>query len=99
MADEITIDTIRHFNDYYGFEHLNPMITIGRYAGEMEPGEVTYNFGVYAIYIKETKGCKINSGLTKCRLWRLLQGRKLQQLCFPDRNNFDGLCLLFILIF
>ncbi len=66
MADEITIDTIRHFNDYYGFEHLNPMITIGRYAGEMEPGEVTYNFGVYAIYIKETKGCKINYGLTKC---------------------------------
>lgn len=41
------------------------MITVGHYKGEPQPGETTYDFGVYAIYIKETKGCELNYGLTK----------------------------------
>lgn len=65
MANEVKIDTIRRLNDYYGFEHLNPMITVGHYEGELIPGMTTYEFGVYAIYIKETKGCTLNYGLTK----------------------------------
>lgn len=65
MANEVKIDTIRRLNDYYGFEHLNPMIAVGHYKGEPEPGATTYEFGVYAIYIKETKGCDLNYGLTK----------------------------------
>lgn len=50
MANEVKIDTIRRLNDYYGFEHLNPMIAVGHYEGEPEPGATTYDFGVYAIY-------------------------------------------------
>lgn len=65
MANEVKIDTIRRLNDYYGFEHLNPMIAVGHYKGEPAPGATTYEFGVYAIYIKETKGCDLNYGLTK----------------------------------
>lgn len=65
MADIIKLDTIQHFNGHYGFEHLNPMITVGHYDGELIPGTTTYKFGVYAIYIKETKGCSLNYGLTK----------------------------------
>ena len=41
------------------------MIAVGHYNGEPVPGSTTYEFGVYAIYIKETKGCKLNYGLTK----------------------------------
>lgn len=65
MTTEVKIDTIHHLNDFYGFEHLNPMIAVGHYAGELQPGVTTYDFGVYAIYIKETKGCKMNYGLTQ----------------------------------
>lgn len=65
MANRVKLDTIRHLNDHYGFEHLNPMIAVGHYNGELVPGSTTYEFGVYAIYIKETKGCELNYGLTK----------------------------------
>ena len=41
------------------------MIAVGHYNGELVPGSTTYEFGVYAIYIKETKGCELNYGLTK----------------------------------
>lgn len=65
MANRVKLDTIRHLNDHYRFKHLNPMIAVGHYNGEPVPGSTTYEFGVYAIYIKETKGCKLNYGLTK----------------------------------
>ncbi len=41
------------------------MIAVGHYNAEPVPGSTTYEFGVYVIYIKETKGCKLNYGLTK----------------------------------
>lgn len=61
----VKLDTIRSLNDHYGFEHRHPMIAVGHYEGELEPGATTYDFGVYAIFIKETKGCEMNYGLTK----------------------------------
>lgn len=63
MANEVKIDTIRRLNDYYGFEHLNPMIAVGRYKGEPEPGATTYEFGVYAIYIRICHLYKGDKGL------------------------------------
>lgn len=61
----VKLDTIRSLNDHYCFEHRHPMIAVGRYEGELAPGVTTYDFGVYAIFIKETKGCEMNYGLTK----------------------------------
>ena len=65
MHEEINIDSVSHLNDCYGFTHLHPLITIGHYEGEAVPGEYVYHYGIYAIYIKETKGCVLNYGLTK----------------------------------
>jgi len=65
MAEEIRLDSIEQLNNHYGFEHLNPMVTVGHFARQLEPGETIYHFGVYAIFIKSTKGCELNYGLTK----------------------------------
>lgn len=65
MTSTVNFDSVRQFNDQYGFEHLHPMITVGHYSGKHEPGETTYKYGIYAIFIKETKGCELNYGLTK----------------------------------
>lgn len=65
MANIVKLDTIRSLNNFYGFEHLNPMVAVGHHCGAFEPGTTTYEFGLYAIYIKETKGCQINYGRTK----------------------------------
>lgn len=65
MHEEINIDSVSNLNDCYGFTPLHPLITIGHYEGESVPGEYVYHYGIYAIYIKETKGCVLNYGLTK----------------------------------
>lgn len=65
MTTTVKLDSIRSLNDFFGFEHLNPMITVGHYSGEAVLGTTAYEYGLYAIYIKETKGCELNYGLTK----------------------------------
>lgn len=65
MSDEIKFDSVESLNRYYGFEHINPMVSVGHYCGHHEPGTVTINYGIYAIFIKETRGCSLNYGLTQ----------------------------------
>lgn len=65
MENVVKFDTIAKVDEYYGFRHLNPMVSVGHYSGEHEAGTTTFEFGVYMLYIKATKGCKLNYGLTK----------------------------------
>lgn len=65
MNQEVKFDSISRLNDYYRFEQLNPMVTVAHFDGRLPLGATTCEFGVYAIYIKETKGCKLNYGLTE----------------------------------
>lgn len=104
MANRVKLDTIRHLNDHYGFEHLNPMIAVGHYNGEAVPGSTTYEFGVYAIYIKETKGCKLNYGLTKydfdeMSVTAFAPGQKVTAVVEEGQEQHAGRCLPSIPIF
>lgn len=101
MAKEIQLDTIRQFNDHYGFEHLNPMVTVGHYQGTLEPGETIYDFGVYAIFLKETKGCELNYGLTQydfdeMSLTSFAPGQKVTSIIKPDQKQAKWLSLIHI---
>lgn len=37
MTNEVKLDTIGRLNEYYGFEHLNPMIAVGHCNDEVKP--------------------------------------------------------------
>ncbi len=62
---ELYFNTVQQFNDYYGFETLNPLVSVVHYDREREVTEGIYHYGLYALFLKENKGCKITYGLTE----------------------------------
>ena len=63
---EIAFDTIQQVNDYYGVETLHPLVTVIHLERtETEaPLRQTLRYGLYALWLKETKGCKLSYGRT-----------------------------------
>ena len=62
---ELCFNTVQEFNEYYGFETLHPQVSVVRYDREHEVTEGVYHYGLYALFLKENKGCKLSYGLTK----------------------------------
>ncbi|MGN0187961.1 MAG: helix-turn-helix domain-containing protein [Candidatus Cryptobacteroides sp.] len=64
--EEIRFDTIQQVNDHYGVSTLHPLVTVVRldkYIYE-RPVLRKIHYGVYALWLKETKGCKLSYGRT-----------------------------------
>ncbi len=62
---DIYFDTVEHFNEYYGFETLHPLVSVVRYDRPHAIRAATYHYGLYALFLKENKGCQITYGRTK----------------------------------
>ena len=62
--EEIFINTIQDFNDYQGVETLHPLISVVHVENTEHIKECVMHYGVYAIYLKENKGCKLSYGRT-----------------------------------
>ncbi len=62
---ELYFNTVQEFNDYYGFETLHPQVSVVRFDSEHEVSEGHYHYGLYALFLKENKGCKLTYGLTE----------------------------------
>lgn len=62
---DLYFNTIQEFNDYYGFETLHPQVSVVRFDREREVTEGIYHYGLYALFLKENKGCKLSYGLTE----------------------------------
>ena len=62
---EIHFDTVQQFNDFYGFETLHPLVSVVRFDKEFTLDECMVHYGVYALFLKENKGCKLSYGRTK----------------------------------
>ena len=62
--EEIFINTVQDFNDYQGMETLHPLVSVVHVENTEHIKECVMHYGLYAIYLKENKGCKISYGRT-----------------------------------
>lgn len=62
--EHIYLNTIQDFNDYQGVETLHPLVSIVRVENTEHIKECVMHYGLYAIYLKENKGCSISYGRT-----------------------------------
>lgn len=65
MIETIILDSVQKFNDTYGFETLHPLVSVVRFDREREVKEAIVNYGLYALFLKENKGCQLSYGRTK----------------------------------
>lgn len=63
--EEVRFSTVQEFNDYYGLETLHPLVSVARYDRERTLHEATYHYGLYVMFLKENKGCKLSYGRTE----------------------------------
>ena len=62
--EEIFINTVQDFNDYQGMETLHPLVSVVHVENTEHIKECVMHYGLYAIYLKENKGCKLSYGRT-----------------------------------
>lgn len=58
-------NTVQEFNDYYGLETLHPLVSVVRFNKPAKVEEAMYHYGLYALFLKENKGCKLSYGRTE----------------------------------
>lgn len=62
---EIFFNTIQEFNDYIGVKTLHPLVSIARVENTSPIQEAVHHYGLYALFLKENKGCKLSYGRTE----------------------------------
>lgn len=62
---EVTFDSVQAFNDHYGFETFHPLLSVVRFDRERQMEECIVRYGLYALFLKENKGCQLSYGRTK----------------------------------
>ena len=62
--EEIFINTVQDFNDYQGVETLHPLVSVVRVENTEHIQKCVMHYGLYAIYLKETKACQLSYGRT-----------------------------------
>lgn len=62
---ETFINTVQDFNDMHGFATLHPLVSVAHYEHENPVEEALLHYGVYALFLKENKGCKLSYGRTE----------------------------------
>ena len=61
---EVFLNTIQECNDYQGVETLHPLVSVVHVENTEHIQECVMHYGVYVIYLKENKGCKLSYGRT-----------------------------------
>lgn len=97
---EITFNSIQEFNDFYGFKTLHPLVSVVRYDKQLPIEECVVHYGVYALFLKENKGCNLSYGRTKydfdeMTVTSFAPGQRIQVEPNPDVPNPKWTALLF----
>lgn len=61
---ELFINSVHDFNNYHGVETLHPLVSVLHIENTAHIQDCVMHYGLYAIYLKETKGCKLSYGRT-----------------------------------
>ena len=62
--EEVFLNTVQDFNVYQGVETLHPLVSVVHVENTEHIQECVMHYGLYAIYLKENKGCKLSYGRT-----------------------------------
>ena len=63
--EEIRFSTVQEFNDHYRVPTLHPLVTVVRFDREVKLEEHMCHYGLYALFLKENKGCRLSYGRTQ----------------------------------
>lgn len=61
---EITFNTVQDFNDYHEFDTLHPLVGVARFDKPHKIEDTIFHYGIYALFLKENKGCQLSYGRT-----------------------------------
>ena len=64
MMEEVFLNTVHDFNDYQGVATLHPQVSVVHVENTEHIRECVMHYGLYALYLKENKGCKLSYGRT-----------------------------------
>lgn len=65
QKDTITFDTVTAYCDFFGFAVRHPLVAVVEFSKREQIKEHCAQWGVYALFLKQTKGCSINYGRTR----------------------------------
>ncbi|MGM9840853.1 MAG: helix-turn-helix domain-containing protein [Candidatus Limisoma sp.] len=60
----LEINTVQQFNELYGFETMHPLVSVVRFDKERTVEECEVEYNIYALFLKENKGCQLSYGRT-----------------------------------
>lgn len=86
---DLYFNTVQQFNDYYGIETLHPLVSVVRYDKPHVMEECICHYGLYALFLKENKGCILSYGRTpydfdEMTVTSFAPGQKLHVVPNPD---------------
>ena len=62
--EEVFLNTVHDFNDYQGVATLHPQVSVVHVENTEHIRKCVMHYGLYALYLKENKGCKLSYGRT-----------------------------------
>lgn len=62
---EIYYNSVQEFNKRFGFETLHPLVSVAHFDKPSKIDEAIFHYGLYALFLKENKGCKLSYGRTE----------------------------------